>query len=69
MGLGDAVEALGPVLTVIGSVAMLGRQILLGRSRTPAPASLPKGPTEGNGASILVVVHILYRVKMQPRRL
>ncbi|MEU8251631.1 hypothetical protein [Nonomuraea sp. NPDC048916] len=58
MGLGDAMEVFGPLLTMIGSVAMLGRQILSGRPGAPVPAQLPRRPVEGNGASIMMIVHV-----------
>jgi hypothetical protein len=58
MGLGDALEAFGPVLTVIGSLALLGRQILSARPGNSAPASLPEAPLEREDAATMVVVHI-----------
>ncbi|GAA2734054.1 hypothetical protein [Actinocorallia aurantiaca] len=48
MGLVEAAQMVGPVLTAIGGLAMLGKQLLSGRFVAPAPASRPEALETGS---------------------
>ncbi len=58
MSLGDAAEAFGPVLTMIGSLAMLGRQMLSSPPGLLSPLRPRKTPIKSEDASVMVVVHV-----------
>ena len=61
MGLDEAAQMVGPALTAIGGLAMLGKQLLSGRPVAPAPASRSEALEEHDvrtDTSITVVVHV-----------